>query len=162
MARRPLRLTNFPVVALGLAAAGLGAAALTLGNGDAVVERSFEQALANMGERAGMPARGADMVISAAEQLHVTRAVHDGSMVAKPVSIGDRITISSGGRDRVLHVVKVDQLDGSIVQASTKRPTPLLLVTCRDESNPNGRPVRFLIEADEPLPVLSSAAPRTL
>jgi hypothetical protein len=159
---RPFRLSNLPVAALLLATAGLATAALTLGNGDAVVEHSFQQALADMGERAGARARGADLIVSNRQKLNVTRTVHDGSMVAKPVSIGDRITISSGGHDRVLHVVKVDPLDSALVQASTKRPTPLLLVTCKDESNPNGRPVRFLIESDEPLPVLSSTAPRTL
>ena len=51
MARRPFRLTNLPVAALGVAAAGLGTAALTLGNGDAVVERGFERALATMADR---------------------------------------------------------------------------------------------------------------
>jgi len=33
----------------------------------------------------------------------------------------------------------------------------LLLVTCRDVSEPEARPVRFLIEAGDELPALSSA-----
>ena len=67
----------------------------------------------------------------------------------KPVAVGDRITINSGGRERVLHVVNVDKLDSSIVLTSSERPARLLLVTCRDQANPKARPVRFLIEADE-------------
>lgn len=164
MANRPYRLTNLPVAALGVATAGLGAATLMMGNGDVVVERGFERALASMADRAGQ-AKGTDVVIAGGEQLRVSRAVHDaGVPVLKPVTVGDRITITSGGRERVLHVVAVDPLASSIVPtASKQRPAPLLLVTCRDDANPAGRPVRFLIEADETLPVLSSAsAARTL
>ena len=40
---------NLPVAVLGLAAVGLGAAAMTLGNGDAVVERGFKRAFADGG-----------------------------------------------------------------------------------------------------------------
>ena len=167
MAVSRFRLTNLPVVALGVAAVGLGGAVVQFANGDAVVERSFERALASMDDGAtAQRMQGTDVIVSAAEkQLQVTRTVHGvGTPLSKPVAVGDRITISSGGHDRVLNVVKVDRLDSSIVQASTQRATtPLLLVTCRDESKPDGRPVRFLIEADEPLPVLSSATtPRTL
>jgi hypothetical protein len=35
-------------------------------------------------------------------------------------------------------------------------------VTCRDQANAESRPVRFLIEADEELPALSSTKARTL
>ena len=160
MARRPYRLTNLPVAALGLAAVGLGAAALGLGNGDVFVERGFTRAFASMGDKASHDAtvgKGADMIIGAGEQLRVTRAAHDPSAVfGKPVAIGDRITITTGGRERTLHVVKVDQLDSAIVPASSGHPAPLLLVTCQDEANATARPVRFLIESDETLPALST------
>ena len=43
---------NLPVAVLGFAAVGLGAAAMTLGNGDAVVERGFQRALADMDGKA--------------------------------------------------------------------------------------------------------------
>ena len=156
MARRPYRQTNLPVAALGLAAVGLGAAALGLGNGDVFVERGFTRAFASMADRASQ-GKGADAITSAGEQLRVTRAAHDPSAVfAKPVAVGDRITIASGGRERTLHVVKVDQLDSAIVPASSGHPAPLLLVTCQDEANAKARPVRFLIESDETLPALST------
>ena len=160
MARRPYRLTNLPVAALGLAAVGLGAAALGLGNGDVFVERGFTNAFASMADKTGQDpkvsptvGKGSDLIIGAGEQLRVTRAAHDPSAVfAKPVAIGDRITIASGGRERTLHVVKVDQLDSAIVPTSSGHPAPLLLVTCQDEANASARPVRFLIESDETLP----------
>ncbi len=81
----------------------------------------------------------------------------------KLVAVGDRITINSGGRERVLSVVTVDKLDSQVLPVSSERPTPLLLVTCRDDAQPHARPVRFLIEAGEDLPAMSSAkAARTL
>jgi len=94
MARRPYRLTNLPVAALGLATVGLGAAALGLGNGDVFVERGFTRAFASMGDKASHDptlGRGADMIIGASDQLRVTRAAHDPSAVfGKPVAIGDQ------------------------------------------------------------------------
>jgi hypothetical protein len=141
---------------MGVAAAGLGTAALTLGNGDAVVERGFERALATMDD--GDATNRAAPAIAGSEQYWLTHVVHDANPVfTKPVAVGDRITINSGGRERVLNVVTVDKLDSSIVLASSERPAQLLLVTCRDQANPNGRPVRFLLDADDEIPALSSA-----
>jgi hypothetical protein len=141
---------------MGVAAAGLGTAGLTLGNGDAVVERGFERALATMDDR-GATGRAAP-AIAGSEQFWLTHVVHDANPAfTKPVAVGDRITINSGGSERVLHVVTVDKLDSSIVLTSSERPARLLLVTCRDQANPDGRPVRFLLDADDELPALSSA-----
>jgi hypothetical protein len=169
MARRLYRLTNFPVAALGIAAAGVGAAALSLGNGDAVVERGFERALASMADRTdGAESKApaiAGPAVAGSEQYWLTHVVHDPSAMpaTKPVAVGDRITITSGGRDRVLHVVTIDMLDSSLLLTSSQRPARLLLVTCRDQANPESRPVRFLIEADDELPTLSAVkAARTL
>jgi hypothetical protein len=153
---------NVPIAVVGLAAVGLGAAAVTLGNGDAVVERGFKRAIADMdGESAS---RKPMPVIAGSEEFWLTHLVHDAGAVSnKPVTVGDRITISSNGRDRVLNVVTVDKLDSQVLPISSERPTPLLLVTCRDEADPQSRPVRFLIEAGDELPALSSAkAARTL
>lgn len=157
MARLHFRLTNIPVAAMGVATVGLGTAALTLGNGDAAVERGFERALATMGGR-DEAARITATAVSGSEQYWLTHVVHDtGAPFSKPVSVGDRITINSGGHDRVLHVVNVDKLDSSLALASSERPRGLLLVTCRDQASPESRPVRFIIEADDDLPALSSA-----
>lgn len=156
MATSQRRLTNLPVAAMGLAAAGLGAAAMSLGNGDAVVERGFKHALANMGERSDL-AKHAGPAIAGSEQFWLTHVVHDaGTTPTRPVSVGDNITISSGAGERVLDVVEVQELDSSFILASSERPTPLLLVTCRDRLNPSSRPVRLLLDADGTLPALSA------
>ncbi len=152
---------HLPIVVLGFAAAGLGAAAVTLGNGEAVVERGFKRAIANMdGQSAIRPLP----VVAGSEEFWLTHVVHDAAFTpTKPVAVGDRITINSGRSERVLSVVTIDKLDSQVLPASSERPAPLLLVTCRDETNPQARPVRFLIEAGDELPALSSAkAARTL
>jgi hypothetical protein len=157
MARRLYRLTNLPVAALGVAAAGVGTAALTLGNGDAVVERGFERALATMAERPDS-AKSKPLAVAGSEQFWLTRVAHDANapLLTKPVAVGDRITINSGGHERVLSVLTIDKLDSSLLLTSSERPARLLLVTCRDQTNPGSRPVRFLIEADDEVPALSS------
>ncbi len=146
---------HLPIVVLGIAAAGLGAAAVTLGNGEAVVERGFQRAIANMDTNSAtrpLP------VVAGSEEFWLTHVVHDATFVpTKPVAVGDRITISSQGRDRVLNVTTIEKLDRQVLPVSSEPATPLLLVTCRDETNPEGRPVRFLIEAGDTLPALSSA-----
>lgn len=148
---------NLPVAVLGLSAVGLGAAALTLGNGEAVVERGFQRAIANMDGTTGQQHKVLP-VVAGSEDFWLTHVVHDaGATATKPVAVGDRITIASGGAERVLNVVTVDRLDSQVLPISSERPTPLLLITCRDEGNPQARPVRFLIEAGDELPALSSA-----
>jgi nucleotide-binding universal stress UspA family protein len=161
MARRALR-TALPIAAMTTAVVGLGSAAMTFGNGEAVVERGFERAFANLD---GKPvARETTPVVAGSEEFWLTHLVHDGSpATAKPVAIGDRITISSGGRDRVLHVVDIDRIDSQVMPVSSERSGPLLLVTCRDASQPQARPIRFLIEAGDEIPALSQVrAARTL
>jgi len=153
---------NLPIALLGVSAVGLGAAAVALGNGEAVVERGFQRAIANMD--GASTARKSLPVVAGSEEFWLTHVVHDaGGVTTKPVAVGDRITINSKGGDRVLSVVTVDRLDSQVLPISSERPTPLLLITCRDEANPQSRPVRFLIEEGDELPALSSAkAARTL
>lgn len=147
---------NLPIAVLGFAAAGLGAAAMTLGNGDAVVERGFQRAFADLDSKS-VPGKSLQ-VVAGSEEFWLTHLVRDaGPAVTKPVAVGDRITINSNGIDRVLSVVTVDKLDSQVLPISSERPQPLLLVTCRDAAQPEARPVRFLIEAGDELPALSSA-----
>jgi hypothetical protein len=163
MARWTIRQTNLPVLALGLVAAGFSAVALTLGSGDAVVERGFERALASMATQPSVPQKTATMMDESAP-FWLRHVVHKpGSSHTKPLAVGDSITINSGGRERILNVVDVAKLDSAVLPASSGRSTPLLLVTCREEANPEARPVRLLIEAEDELPALSLVStPRTL
>jgi hypothetical protein len=147
---------NLPVAVLGLSAVGLGAAAVTIGNGEAVVERGFQRAIAGLDSTA--TSGKVAPVVSGSEEFWLTHLVHDAAATAaKPVAVGDRITIASNGTERVLGVVSVDRLDSQVMQISSERPAPLLLVTCRDVANPDARPIRFVVEAGEEFPALSSA-----
>jgi hypothetical protein len=148
---------------LGLVAAGVSAIALTVGNGDAVVERGFERALATMATQPSVPQKTATMM-DEATPFWLRHVVHKpGTNPTKPLAVGDSITINSGGSERVLNVVDVAKLDSAVLPASSGRSTPLLLVTCRDEATPDARPVRLLIEAEDELPALSLVStPRTL
>ena len=96
-------------------------------------------------------------VVAGSEEFWLTHLVHDtGPAITKPVGVGDRITINSNGRERVLNVVTVDKLDSQVLPISSERPDPFAghLPRC---SEPEARPVRFLIEAGDELPALSSA-----
>lgn len=148
-----------PIAVLASAATGLGAAAVSIGNGEGVVARGFQSAIAHMDVQTASAAR-VSPVVAGTEDFWLSNVAHVGALDAKPVSIGDRITISANGRDRVLNVVTVDRvIDNNVVPVSSAgRPTPLLLVTCRDESNPRALPVRFVIEAGQEMPDVSSTA----
>ena len=155
---------NLPVAVLGLAAVGLGAAAMTLGNGDAVVERGFQRALRRHGRQAA-PGKAALPVVAGSEEFWLTHLVHDaGGAITKPVAVGDRITINSGGRERVLqrrHRRQARQPGAAdLVRAADAAAAGDLP---RRGESARARPVRFLIEAGDELPALSSAkAARTL
>lgn len=72
-----------------------------------------------------------------------------------PVRLGDRITINAAdGSKRIYAVRGIRQISLPVSDAATGGSAPgLLLVTCRDISNPSGKPLRFLVEADQPLPL---------
>ena len=101
MAKRPLRLTNLPVATLGIVAIGVGAAAMTLGSSDTVVERGFERALASRAEQPNTMKIAAPAV-AGSEQFWLTHVVHDASApFTKPVAVGDRVPV--GGAVAGLH-----------------------------------------------------------
>lgn len=75
---------------------------------------------------------------------------------ATGLSVGDRITISSGKADRVLEVValtEVERTEGAGASEAHGAAARNIAVTCRDTSTPDGRLVTFLIPAE--------ATPRT-
>ena len=80
------------------------------------------------------------------------------------MAVGDRITINSGGRERVLSVVTVDKLDSQVLPDLVGAADPAAARHLpRRRASRDARPVRFLIEAGEDLPAMSSAkAARTL
>lgn len=162
--RQALRLTYFPLAALALAFASLGGATLSFGPGDAVVERGFERAFAELADSSDGHLAPAQ-TISGTEHFWLTNVAHvPEPVVQQPVTVGDRITIGSGDRARVLNVVDVREVDNKIIPVSHgETPARVLLVTCREPGHPEARPVRFVIEADDTLPGLTTVkAPQSL
>ena len=93
------------------------------------------------------------------EGYWLTRAeVESPAPFAKPLAIGDRITISGAdGRERRLEVVDLKAMSAN----ATSTPLRLLLVTCRvaeDAGMQENALVRFIVEA-EPAPKPALPAP---
>jgi hypothetical protein len=106
------------------------------------------------------PAKGATV---GDEGYWLTRAeVESPSPFAKPLAVGDRITIAGrDGRERQLEVVDLKAVGGNAARVLRSGAMRLLLVTCRVTGEGTDRadaPVRFIIEAEPAAPALPSAA----
>jgi hypothetical protein len=143
-----------------LACVGLGVATA---NTEAVVARHFTTALAAAPQQtAALTSSGALVSGSEAYWLGEKRK-HEGqgaalepaawsAPLAASLSVGDRITISSGKSERVLQVIAVADVEPAPGQAAaTAGTSPAILrniaVTCRDTSTPDGRLITFLTPA---------------
>jgi hypothetical protein len=152
-----------------LAAAGL-AVAVTAGVGvlrsDLLLNRGFGQAL-----EASRPALSFDAAPAGSrsqattvgdEGFWLTRAdVESPAPFAKPLTVGDRITISgTDGHERQLEVVDLKAVGGS-ARGSRGTAQRLLLVTCRvtnAAADQPGAPVRFIVEAEPAAPARPAPA----
>lgn len=143
-----------------LALAGIG---ISTANTEAVVTQRFAAALeANAaGETASL--RADQALVSGSEAYWLLNKRHEAegaalepaawsAPVAGGLSVGDRITISSGKTERVLKVVAVTDVEPSngIVKASGtgEEPVRQIAVTCRDVNAPDARPVTFIVPAN--------------
>lgn len=100
------------------------------------------------------------------EGYWLTRAdVESPTPFAKPLSLGDRITISgSDGRAHQLEIVDLKAVATTLPVSAGGQALPrLLIVTCRSvgEAGPQGGQVRFIVEADAVDPG-TVARPKTL
>jgi len=153
------------IVLAGVAvAAAAGAVALRT---DLLLSRGFGHALDT--PRPGMsfdtvaakePAPGA---AAGDEGYWLTRAeVESPTPFAKPLAVGDRITIAGrDGRERHLEVVDLKAIGGSPVRTGSAAHPRLLLVTCRVAGEGADRveaPVRFIVEADPAVPAVPAPA----
>src|SRR5436190_5012245 len=89
------------------------------------------------------------------EGYWLTRAeVESPTPFAKPLAVGDRITIAGrDGRERHLEVVDLKAIGGNAARAARATHPRLLLVICRVTGETTDRadaPVRFIIEAEPP------------
>ena len=151
------------IVLAGIAVAVAAGAALL--RTDLLLSRGFGNALET--PRPGLsfetlaakePAQGA----TGDEGYWLTRAeVESPTPFAKPLAVGDRITIAGrDGHERQLEVVDLKAIGGNTARAVGPAHPRLLLVTCRIAGEVAGAaqaPVRFIVEAEPAAP--ASPAP---
>jgi hypothetical protein len=152
-------------------ATGLG---IALTNAEGLVAKSFTTALsAPSGHKAG--AHGSEAVVAGTEEFWLAGPGRDGAggriepaawsaQAALGVAVGDKITIASGGSQRILEVVSVTEIPASVTRVETDKASGghQVLVTCRDTSgDKGGELIRFVSYAG---PNAGSAAkpPRAL
>ena len=97
------------------------------------------------------------------EGYWLTRAeVESPTPFAKPLAVGDRITIAGrDGRERQLEVMDLKAVGGNANRGIRSGGMRLLLVTCRvtgDGADQAAAPVRFIIEAEPAVPALPAPA----
>jgi hypothetical protein len=139
--------------------------ALAVGAGvlfsDRLLSHGFDKALAVSREGLsfdGVPSRQSSASAAGDEGFWLTQAeVQSPAPFAKPLAVGDRITIAgSDGRERRLEVVDLKVVGGRAAAARGR----LLLVSCRvtgKASESAEATVRFLIEAAAPESVSAPA-----
>ena len=159
-----LRDATFKARAIGLAAiAAIAGLAVGLWHTDTLLTRGFGKALEGARPTLSFqPAAGSGQTqttgVAGDEGYWLTRAeVESPTPFAKPLALGDRITISGrDGRARQLEIVDLKAIGTAPVKVGTNAPVQrLLIVTCRTvgEAADQGQ-VRFIVEADpvEPAP----------
>lgn len=170
MMPRPTPALRWSAAALAVTTLALGGLGAGIGSADQIVSAGFATALdAARAPNATLAtaSRPGLAQLSGSEEFWLGSAVSGAGTVpvafTEPVALGDRITITSGGRARQLEVVDLRPLGGDHPAGGpSKHTSPLLLVTCRDAELPDARPVRFVIEKDAGLPDTLQRVPRTL
>ncbi len=153
------------VILTGLAVAGAAAGVSALGS-NALLSRGFGQALE--AQRPGLSlvaaAKDSSQAATAGDEGYwLTRAeVESPSPFAKPLAVGDRITIAGReGRERHLEVTDLKVIGRAHASSQSALPMRLLLVTCRVTGETGERadaPVRFIIEAEPEVPRMPAPA----
>ncbi len=152
-------------VSLSSLACGLGMAAVALTftsfNSETVVATGFERAFAALQKPAIKIAARADDGIAGTEEFWL-RPVTNANLV-KALTIGQEITLATGGTERRLTITNVAAADDAITHIQTSAGRALL-VTCREGDASTGREIRFRFDAHQitELPAGSAATQRTL
>ena len=156
------RMIGLSGLALAVVAAGVG-----LLRSDLLLNRGFGKAL-----QASRPGLSFDTAAAPApsqgpavgdEGYWLTRAeVESPAPFAKPLAVGDRITIAGrDGRERRLEVVDLKAVGGNAARYLRSGAMRLLLVTCRvtgEGVEQVDAPVRFIIEAEPMVRALPAPA----
>jgi hypothetical protein len=164
MASRATLKSRLTVLAGVAIAAAAGAA---LARTDQLLSRGFGNALES--PRPGLTfetvaAKEQPQGVAAGDEGYwLTRAeVESPTPFAKPLNVGDRITIAGqDGHARQLEVVDLKAIGGSSARTGQMAHPRLLLVTCRvaGEAGPKVEaPVRFIVEAEPAVPATPAPA----
>lgn len=144
------RLIQGAVTAL---AAGGGLMAMTvfaLQNTDKLIERGFKTALNSQEFVRQASNNEISKPVSGSEEfwLSAMQAKDGIPALQRTVSIGDKLTMSIGGKETVYAVTSVAELPAEVTYVDT-RPLSLhyVLVTARDINDPSGKELRFVVEA---------------
>lgn len=147
-----------------LSAAALFASGIIFAsNSETVVRDSFSIALS--GAPAVTPARTVKSVpVAGTEEYWLTSMGRDGGLpITKTVAIGDQIGLTVRGEQRQLKVCSVSEFSPEITEIDTRTaPSRLVLVTARDTSDKDARPVRFVMEIDQDVHGIAAQTARTL
>jgi hypothetical protein len=157
-------------IMLGAAAATVLFVALT--NSDALVARGFATALETEVSPGAASQQTQQALVSGSEEFWLTRNHQEGVAPASwstpltaslDVSVGDRITVTSGGTKRTLEVIEVSDVPANVTRIDVNDGSQgRRLVVCRDLTAGSGYLVRFLTQPEPPMDASSSATPRVL
>ena len=145
------------------ASALLASGIIFASNSETVVRDSFSIAL--NGSPAAPATRAAKSApVAGTEEYWLTSMSRDGGLpVTKAVSIGDQIGLTVRGEQRQLKVCSVSEFAPEITEIDTRTaPSKLVLVTARDTSDKDARPVRFVMEIDQISGGIAAQTVRTL
>jgi hypothetical protein len=164
-----LRTATFKARVIALAGfAAVGAVGAALWHTDLLVARGFGKALEGAKPTLSFqPATkgGRTQAVAGDEGYWLTRAdVESPTPFAKPLALGDRITISGGdGRAQQLEIVDLKAIGTTLPVATGSQALPrLLIVTCRSVGDTGAQgQIRFIVEADAVDPG-TVARPKTL
>jgi hypothetical protein len=158
---------NVKACVLGLAGIAVAAAGVAaLARTDLLLSRGFGDALDASRPSlsfATAPSKDRAQGIAAGDEGYwLTRAeVESPTPFAKPLSVGDRITIAGqDGRQRQLEVVDLKAIGGQSARTEHNGHPRLLLVTCRvtGEVDRAESLVRFIVEAEPAVPAAPAPA----
>lgn len=145
------------------ASALLASGVIFASNSETVVRDSF--AIALSGAPAAAPTHVAKSVpVAGTEEYWLTSMGRDGGLpVTKALSIGDHIGLTVRGEERHLEVSSVSEFAPPVTEIDTRaQASRLVLVTARDTSGKDTRPVRFVMEVEPAAPAMTAQTARTL
>jgi hypothetical protein len=103
--------------------------------------------------------------VEGTEEYWLTAMRPEGSLpVTKTIAIGDHMDLSFAGKNIQLEVADVSEFAPKVTEIDTRSiQTRFVLVTARDVSNKDARPVRFVMEVERaPAAAANAQTARTL